>query len=109
MSASSASLGPPRRESGRCCGRITLLAQWRDIQGDDVQSIVQVLTKAPLRYRKFQILMRGRDDADIDANGVTAADAVKLLLLQDAQQLGLEVEVHVSNLVQEHRAAVGLL
>jgi hypothetical protein len=53
--------------------------------------------------------MGGGDDTDIDPDGIAASDPVKLLLLQDPQQLGLEIEVHVPNLVQEHRAAVGLL
>ena len=56
-----------------------------------------------------QILVRGGDHADVDVDGVGAPHPFELVLLKDAQDLGLGVEAHVPDLVQEHRAAVGLL
>jgi hypothetical protein len=41
--------------------------------------------------------------------GVRPADAVELALLQHAQQAGLRLRRHVADLVEEQRAAVGLL
>jgi hypothetical protein len=41
--------------------------------------------------------------------GSRAADALELALLQHAQQLGLQVERHLADLVEEQRAAVGEL
>ena len=40
---------------------------------------------------------------------VAAADAPERLLLEEAQQLGLQRQRHLADLVEEHRAAVGLL
>ena len=37
-----------------------------------------------------------------------AADAPECLLLEEAQQLGLQRQRHVADFVEEHRAAVGL-
>ena len=42
-------------------------------------------------------------------HGLVAADALEALLLQHAQQLGLRGGRHVADLVEEQRAAVGLL
>ena len=38
-----------------------------------------------------------------------AAEALELVLLQHAQELGLRARAHVADLVEEQRAAVGLL
>src|SRR6185503_21323610 len=62
-----------------------------------------------LLNRRIQIAMRRRDDAHVDGESLLAADALDGSLLQHAQQLLLEVHVHVPYLVQENRAAVGLL
>ena len=42
-------------------------------------------------------------------NGLVAADPFELLVLQDAQDLGLGQRRHVADFVQEQRAARGLL
>ena len=49
------------------------------------------------------------DDAHVDRLHLAAADAGELALLQHAQQLGLGVERHVADLVEEERAAARLL
>src|SRR5690242_5671115 len=53
--------------------------------------------------------MRRGDDADIGANRRAAADAGVLARLEDAQQPCLRLERHVADLVEEERAALGLL
>ena len=47
--------------------------------------------------------------ADVDADVLRAADALERLLLEEAQQLGLQRRHHLADLVEEHRAAVGRL
>ncbi len=44
-----------------------------------------------------------------DLERLIAADPLELLFLQDAQQLGLGLQTHVADFVQEQRAAVGRL
>jgi len=50
--------------------------------------------------------VRGRDDAHVDLDGLHAAHAFELALLQHAQQLGLDRQRNLANLVQQDRAAV---
>ena len=47
-----------------------------------------------------------RHQPHVDAPGARAAQALNLLLLQDPQQLGLQVERHVPDLIEEQRALV---
>ena len=49
------------------------------------------------------------DDPHVDAEGLVAADALELALLQEAQQLHLDGRRDLADLVEEQRAAVGLL
>src|SRR5262249_61018428 len=49
------------------------------------------------------------DPARVDADRPLAADPLELALLQQPQQLGLHRRRHVADLVEEQRAAVGLL
>ena len=48
-------------------------------------------------------------DAHVGRDRLVPADALELLLLQHAQHLGLRGRGHVADLVEEERAAVGLL
>lgn len=53
--------------------------------------------------------MRGGDDADIRLDRLAAADRGELALLQHAQQACLRLGRHVADLIEEQRAAGGLL
>ena len=53
-----------------------------------------------------QVAVAGRDHPGVDANRLRIADAFKLLLLQHAQQLDLQVVRRGVDLVQEDRAGV---
>src|SRR5262249_4045483 len=55
----------------------------------------------------FEILVRGRDDSDVDRNRPPSADPLDHTLLEDAQQLGLRGQAEVSHLVQEQGPAIG--
>ena len=56
-----------------------------------------------------QVAVGRRDHADVDLVRAVAADALDLALLEHAQQLGLQRDVELADLVEEDRAAVGLL
>ena len=58
----------------------------------------------PVADGALEVLVGGRDDAGVGTDGLAAADAGELALLEDAQQLRLEVERHVGDLVEEERA-----
>ena len=53
--------------------------------------------------------MGGRDHAHVDGRGLRRAEPPDLAALQRAQELHLERGRHLGDLVQEQRAAVGLL
>src|SRR5262245_14321868 len=53
--------------------------------------------------------MRGRQHAHVAAQGLGSADALERLLLQQAQDLGLQLQWHIADLVEQDRAAAVLL
>jgi hypothetical protein len=55
------------------------------------------------------ILVRRRQDAHVDLDRLGRADPVKHPLLEEAQQLGLQAQVHFGDLVEEERALVRAL
>ena len=61
----------------------------------------------PCLHRFFEVAVGRRDDPHVDADVARAADALERLLLEEAQQLGLQRRRHLADLVEEHRAAVG--
>jgi hypothetical protein len=69
----------------------------------------QVLAKQPLPHPLVEILVRCGDDAHVRFERRVAADAVVLAIRQHPQQPHLKVRRHIADLVQEQRAALGLL
>ena len=84
-------------------------AQRRQLNADDVQAVVEIFAKKSALHSGLQILMRRRDDAHVDADRRLAAHAVELAFGEDAQEPRLQRSGHVADLIQEQRAAVGLL
>ena len=60
----------------------------------------------PLPDLLLEVLVGGGDDAHVHGDGGRPAHRLDLLLLQDAQHLGLRLQGHVADLVEEQRAAV---
>ena len=65
------------------------LTQRRQMDREDVQSIVEIVTKLAIGYHLFQIAVSGGDQAYVGLDQFIAAQTFKLLLLQNAQQLRL--------------------
>ncbi len=84
-------------------------AQGRHGDGEDVESVVQILAELALVNQSFEIAMGCRDQAHVHLDGFHAAHALELALLQHAQQLHLHVERQVADLVEKQGAAVGQL
>ena len=63
----------------------------------------------PVADSLFEIAVRGRDDARVDANRLGIAEPLDLLLLEHAQQLDLDVHRQIADLVEEDRRVVGQL
>ena len=75
----------------------------------DVQAEVEVLAEAPLLARRASsawLVAATMRHVDL-RSALAAAEARDLALLQHAQQLGLQLERHVGDLVEQQRAALG--
>src|SRR6516162_7780121 len=79
------------------------------MNGDHVQPEVEVLPEASRLDRRFKVLVGRGHDAHIGANGARSAEALELLVLENAQELRLGGGGHVADLIQEECSAVGLL
>src|SRR5439155_2580690 len=62
--------------------------------------------EAPRPDAGLQVLVGRGDQPDVHPDRRVTADALHLLLLDRAQELGLGLERHVADLVEEERAAV---
>ena len=82
------------------------LAQRRQAQRDDVQSVKQVFPERALAHRGPQVGIGGREHADVHGDRPLAAHPLDLPLLEHAQELGLQLEAQRADLVQEDRPAV---
>ena len=96
-------------ELGERIDLVAPLAQRRHVDLDDLQPVVQVLAELALEHHRLEIAVGGGDDAHVDGDALVAAQLGELGVLQHVQQLGLERRLHLADLVEEDRAAVGLL
>ena len=85
------------------------LPQRRHEDREDVEAVVQVLAEGAGGDRALHVLVGGGDEAHVDLDGLGAAQALELPLLQHPQQLHLGGQVDVADLVEEQRAALGEL
>ena len=88
---------------------LAALPQRGGMDPDDVQAVEEVLPERAGAHPRFEDLVRGGDDPDIDPDRHVAPDAIELSVGQHPQQARLELGRHVSDLVEEQRAAIGLL
>ena len=83
------------------------LPQGRDVQGKGVEAVVQILPELPLRHIVGQGGVAGGDHPHVGLQLLDRAHRAEPPLLEDAQQLGLEPDVHFGDLVQKEGAAGG--
>src|SRR5580704_108749 len=88
---------------------LATLAERRDVNRQHVQSIEEIGAQATIRDVALEVAIRGRDEANVDANRARCADAFDLLFLQRAQELHLTLERQLADLIEEQRRAVGRL
>ena len=85
------------------------LAQRRHGDVDDVQAVEEVVAEFALAHQFLEVLVGGGDEADVGLDGLVAADALEDAGIEHAQDFDLGVGVDLADLVEEERAAVGLL
>ncbi len=77
------------------------------MQPDDVEAVEEVLAEASVGDQLLEVGVGGGDDADVHLGRVWLAERMDLVVVEEAQELGLEVEADVADLVEEQRAARG--
>src|SRR6185503_6536392 len=100
-------LAEPRQEVGGE-HRHVLHALGERRQADDLEGepVVEVGTELAVDHRLLEIEVGRGDHADVDLDRLAAGDALEPLVLEHAQDLGLELQRHVADFVEEQRAAV---
>jgi hypothetical protein len=84
-------------------------AQRRHAHADHIQAMVQIVAKRAVAHALVQVLVRCRDHAHIGAQLLVPADTIERAVRQYAQQPRLQFGRHVTDFIQEKRAAFGLL
>ncbi|MNO76393.1 hypothetical protein D3C76_674650 [compost metagenome] len=88
---------------------VAALAQRRQLEAGAAEAEVQVFAKFTGHHQRRQVAVAGTDHLDVHAFPARGAQRRHFALGQHAQQAGLQAERHVSDLVEEQGAAVGLL
>ncbi len=83
------------------------LAQRRQMQGNDMQPVKEILAECPLAYALAQIAMGRRNDAHVDRDSL-AAHWRHHALLKRAKDFGLHGQTHVADFVEEQRSTRSL-
>ncbi len=84
------------------------LAQWRQLQGQAADAVVQVFAKQAIGDVLAQRTVGCRNQADIHRISLAAAHRLYATFLQHPQQAGLGRQRHVTDFIEKQRALVGL-
>ena len=85
------------------------LTQGRRPKFHHVQPKIEVLAKLAVADHLLQVFVRRRDDSHVRRQRLVAADPLEGALAEKPQQLDLRRLVDIADLVEEQRAALGLL
>src|SRR5208337_1616853 len=84
-------------------------AQCGNPDWEDIQPVKEIGTEFLFLNQSAEISIGGSDQARVRREGARTSQAFELALLQDAQQLGLQLEGNLANLIQEDGSAIGQL
>jgi hypothetical protein len=91
------------------CDVFNVLPSVRELgnfNADDIDAVIKVFAKPPLSDRLRQVDMSCGNDPDIDFLRFGRADAFNGFLLQEAEQVDLHIERHVSDFIEKKRSAL---
>src|SRR6185437_15177144 len=83
-----------------------VLAKRRNINGNHVEPVVEVLAKRSLFQGSAQITIGRSQQPNVNLQRFGSTQALKLALLKNAQQFYLDGSGHVANLVEKQRTLV---
>src|SRR5205085_5923526 len=85
------------------------LSERRQLDGEHVETIKQILSKFLFDHETLQVLIGGGHHTHVNLDIVLTADPLELALLQHSKQLYLHRRRDFADFVQKDRAAMGLL
>src|SRR5208337_1537136 len=86
---------------------VEALPQRRYLNDARLETVVEVVAKAPRVHRLLRILIGRGDQAHVHRNLLGRSHRTHRVFLDGAQQLALRVGAHLGDFVQEQRAALG--
>ena len=84
-----------------------MFPQRRNVDARSVQPMEQIFAKPLVQDHLVDVRVGGGQDADVHPQRPGLTDRLNLLVLDQAQQLGLDVRVELPDLVQQHGASAG--
>ena len=94
------------KETGQPFDVFTSFTQWRHVDWQYIQPIVQVLAEAAFADRLQELAVRRRDHPDIHVHVAGASDPQYALFLQHAEDLYLNVQRHLANFIEKNCSAM---
>src|SRR5210317_1332450 len=88
---------------------VASFTQRRQVDGNDLQTIVEVVAKSFILDLLEQLLIGRGHDTDINRNLFVASDPANGPFFKDTQQLGLHAHFHITDLIEKEGAAVSHL
>ena len=85
------------------------VSQGRNLDVDHVEPVEQILPHGAIADGLLEVAVGGGDQPDVHFDRLGAADPVDLAFLDDPQKLGLEMRVHLADLIEKQGAAIGFL
>ena len=85
------------------------LAQRREPDRDHLETKIEIFTETLFFDRFVQVLIGRGQDAHVGVQNFAAADPAIFMILQHAQEFGLQFDGDVADFVQKKRAALGQL
>ena len=81
----------------------------RHVNMDDVEAVIQVFAKLLQVHHVFQVLIGCGNDPDINGDRVFPTYPVEFIVLQDAEDFGLQGQFHIADFIEKQGASIGLL
>src|ERR1700733_10134952 len=88
---------------------VNALAQGWQLNRQDAQAIIEFLAELLTKRGRFEIAIASGKNAHVDVDFIGTADSTDLMILKDAQQFGLQADLHFPNFIQKKGAALSQL
>jgi hypothetical protein len=99
--------GFPQEQTAQVGNFLTALAQWRDVDPDDTEAIIQIFSEPTLGDALLEVGVGGGDHPNVHTLGPRVADRHDFALLEKTQKLWLHVKGDVANFVEKQSATCG--